>query len=67
MPDHIHILQQIYGESLSALVLRDALAATTKKRGTLAQMNEAEAVFDEVEQSPVMDFVRALYRIGGSV
>lgn len=86
----IHILQQIYGGNLSAPVLRDALAATAKKRGTLAQMKEAEAVFDEVEQSPVMeklwaayqknysyaadlswhtvmDSVRALYRIGGSV
>ena len=86
----IHLLQQIYGESLSAPVLRDALAATAKKRGTLTQMKEAEAVFDEVEQSSVMeklwatyqrnysyaadlswhtvmDSVRALYRIGGSV
>ena len=51
----IHILQQIYGESLSAPVLRDALAATAKKRGTLLQMQEAEAVFDEVEESPVME------------
>lgn len=86
----IHLLQQIYGESLSAPVLRDALAATAKKRGTLTQMKEVEAVFDEVEQSSVMeklwaayqrnysyaadlswhtvmDSVRALYRIGGSV
>lgn len=51
----IHILRQIYGESLSAPVLRDALAATAKKRGTLQQMQEAEAVFDEVEESPVME------------
>lgn len=51
----IHILQQIYGESLSAPVLRDALTATAKKRGTLLQMQEAEAVFDEVEESPVME------------
>lgn len=51
----IHILQQIYGENLSAPVLRDALAATAKKRGTLLQMQEAEAVFDEVKESPVME------------
>ena len=36
-------------------MLRDALAATAKKRGTLLQMQEAEAVFDEVEESPVME------------
>lgn len=51
----IHILQQIYGERLSAPVLRDALAATAKKRGTLLQMQEAKAVFDEVEESPAME------------
>lgn len=51
----IHILQHLYGESLSAPVLRDALAATAKKRGTLLQMQEAEAVSVEVEESPVME------------
>lgn len=50
----IHILQQLHGESLSASVLRDALAATAAKRGTLEQMKDAAAVFDEVEESPVM-------------
>lgn len=86
----IHILQQLYGESLCAPVLRDALAATATKRGTLEQMKDAAAVFDEVEESPVMeklwqsyqknysyaadlswhtvmDSVRALYAVGGSV
>ncbi len=86
----IHILQQLYGESLCAPVLRDALAATATKRGTLEQMKEATVVFDEVEESPVMeklwqsyqknysyaadlswhtvmDSVRALYAVGGSV
>lgn len=51
---NIHILQQLHGESLSASVLRDALAATATKRGTLEQMKDAAAVFDEVEESPVM-------------
>lgn len=50
----IHILQQLHGESLSASVLRDALAATATKRGTLEQMKDAAAVFDEVEENPVM-------------
>lgn len=50
----IHILKQLHGESLSASVLRDALAAIATKRGTLAQMKDAAAVFDEVEESPVM-------------
>jgi len=86
----IHILKQLHGESLSASVLRDALAATATKRGTLEQMKDAAAVFDEVEESPVMeklwqsyqknysyaadlswhtvmDSVRALYAVGGSV
>lgn len=50
----IHILKQLHGESLSASVLRDALAATATKRGTLEQMKDAAAVFDEVEENPVM-------------
>lgn len=50
----IHILKQLHGESLSASVLRDALTATATKRGTLEQMKDAAAVFDEVEESPVM-------------
>ncbi len=86
----IHILQQLHGGSLSASVLRDALAATAAKRGTLEQMKDAAAVFDEVEESPVMeklwqayrksysyaadlswhtvmDSVRALYALGGTI
>lgn len=86
----IHILQQLYGESLCRPVLRDALTATATKRGTLEQMKNAAAVFDEVEESPameklwrsyqknysyaaelswhmVMDSVRALYVVGGSM
>lgn len=51
----IHILKRLHGESLSASVLRDALAATATKRGTLEQMKDAAAVFDEVEESPVME------------
>jgi len=51
----IHILQQLYGESLCAPVLQDALTATATKRGTLEQMKDAASVFDEVEESLVME------------
>jgi len=51
----IHILQQLYGESLCGPVLRDALVATATKRGTLEQMKDAAVVFDEVEESPIME------------
>lgn len=58
----IHILTQLHGESISAPVLREALAATATKRGTLLQMQEAEAVFDEVEESPVMEQLWSAYQ-----
>lgn len=51
----IHILKQLYGKTLCVPVLRDALAATAKKRGTLEQMKKTDIVFDEVEESPVME------------
>lgn len=51
----IHILTQLHGNNLSVFVLRDALAATAAKRGTLEQMKEADAVFDEVEENQVME------------
>ena len=50
----IHILKQLYEETLSTSMLRDALAATAKKRGTLQQIQNAGAVFDEIEENPVM-------------
>lgn len=51
----IYILCQIHEENLSAPVLRDALIATAKKRGTFIQMKDAAAVFDEIEQSSTME------------
>lgn len=51
----IYILCQIHEENLSAPVLRDALIATAKKRGTFIQMKDAAAVFDEMEQSSTME------------
>lgn len=51
----IHILQQIYGESLIKPVMQNALAATAQKRGTLLHIQEAETVFDEVKENPIME------------
>lgn len=51
----IYILLQIYGQCLSVSVLQAALAATAKKRGTFAHLKEAPDIFDEVEQSPIME------------
>lgn len=51
----IHILQQIYGSSVSPAILYNALEATARKRGTLEQVKDAAAVFDEVEKDPVME------------
>lgn len=51
----IHILKQLYKETLSTSMLRDALAATAKKRGTFQQIQDAGAVFDEIEESPIME------------
>lgn len=51
----IYILQQLYGEKLSASVLWKALVATAKKRGTLEQIADAEDVFNEIEASTVME------------
>lgn len=51
----IHILWQIYGKSLSEPMLRDAFAATAKKRGTFLQMQEAEGILEQVEESSVME------------
>ena len=51
----VHILCGLYADSLDAAVLHDALAATAKKRGSVELMQDAAAVFDEVEQNPVME------------
>ena len=50
----IYILQQLYGTTLDQAVLRDALLATARKRGTERHLAETQEVMDEVESSPVM-------------
>lgn len=45
----IHILLKLYGNTLDANVLGEALQATAKKRGTEKYMSNAEEVFDEIQ------------------
>lgn len=58
----IAILQQLYGSTLDPHVLHDALLATAHKRGTERHLAEAAEVFDEVENSPVMQDLWAAYQ-----
>lgn len=44
----------IYGDSLNRKVLQDALIATSKKRGSTEQMQEAEEVIEDIMESMVM-------------
>lgn len=50
----IHILLLLHGGNLNQTIFRDALIATAKKRGTERHLSEATAIFDEVQESPVM-------------
>ena len=45
----IHILLKLYGNTLDANVLGEALQATAKKRGTEKYLSNAEEVFDEIQ------------------
>lgn len=58
----IHILCQIYGESLNVTILHDALNATAKKRGTEQHLQDAVAIFDEVENDMVMQKLWLAYQ-----
>lgn len=51
----IYILQQIHAGNVNAVVLRDALAATSKKRGTQDMLKDAFAILDDVEKDPAME------------
>lgn len=50
----IHILLELHGGSIIPADLHNALLATARKRGTEKYLPDALAVFDEVENSPVM-------------
>ena len=50
----IHILLKLYGNTLDANVLGEALQATAKKRGTEKYMSNAVEVFDEIQNDSNM-------------
>ena len=58
----IAILQQLYGDTLNPQILHDALLATARKRGTERHLAEAAQVFDEVQNSPIMQDLWTAYQ-----
>ena len=58
----IYILDQLHGNTLNRQTLHDALWATAHKRGTEQLLAEAAEVFEEVENSPVMQKLWESYR-----
>ena len=56
------LLQQLYGSSLDSNILHDALLATAQKRGSTQYLSEAENVFDEIENSAVMQNLCKTYQ-----
>lgn len=58
----IYILDQLHGNTLNRQTLHDALRATAHKRGTEQHLAEAAEVFEEVENSPVMQKLWKSYR-----
>jgi predicted nucleotidyltransferase component of viral defense system len=51
----IHILLQLYGDTIVPADFYCALTATAHKRGTEQYLSDAKAVFDEVEQNSSME------------
>ena len=51
----IHILQKIHAENIDADVFRDAVIATSKKRGTQEMLKDVLAILDDVEKDPAME------------
>ena len=58
----IYILEQLHGNTLNPQILHDALRATAHKRGTERHLAEAAEVFEEVENSSVMQKLWESYR-----
>ena len=58
----IHILCQLYGKSLNAAALHDALNATVRKRGTAQYLQAAADVFDEIENDAIMQKLWQAYQ-----
>ena len=51
----IYVLQQIHAGNIDEAVLCNALAATSKKRGTQGILKNASAILDDVEKDPAME------------
>lgn len=58
----IYILEQLHGNALDQQTLHAALLATAQKRGTDRYLAQAVEVFDEVENSAVMQGLWEAYR-----
>ena len=58
----LYILEQLHGNTLKPQTLHAALLATAQKRGTEQHLAEAVDVFDEVENSSVMQKLWESYR-----
>lgn len=58
----IYILDQLHGDTLNPQIFHDALLATSWKRGTEEHLAEAEEVFDEVENSSIMQNLWTAYQ-----
>ena len=58
----LYILEQLHGRSLDSDILRHALLATARKRGTEGHLKEAKEVFSEVENSHAMQALWSAYR-----
>lgn len=50
----IHILIKLYGNTLNGKVLGEALLATAKKRETEYHLNDAQEIFDEIQNDSNM-------------
>lgn len=58
----LYILEQLHRKTLDSDILRHALLATARKRGTEGHLKEAKEVFSEVENSHAMQALWSAYR-----
>ena len=58
----IHILMQLHGTSINSDDFHAALLSTTKKRGSGHLMPDARAIFNDLENSSVMQRLWSLYQ-----
>lgn len=58
----LHILSQLYGQSIVVADLKAALLATAQKRGSKRYLSGAQAVCDEIEASPAMEKLWTAYQ-----